>query len=98
KKNMVEDSTLDDLLSLLKRVYGTQIKEAPPYLGKGEKELQTTYPNTLNTLQKVAGKTIVKDGNIRFGILQDKVVDITLQDISLSVAKLHELLGKESMS
>ncbi|MGF2620879.1 teichoic acids export ABC transporter ATP-binding subunit TagH [Bacillus cereus] len=98
KQNMVEDSKLDDLLSLLKRVYGTQIKEVPSYLGKGEKELQTTYPNTLNTLQKVAGKTIVKDGNIRFGILQDKVVDITLQDISLSVAKLHELLGKESMS
>ncbi|EJR48939.1 teichoic acids export ATP-binding protein TagH [Bacillus cereus VD107] len=98
KQNMVEDSKLDDLLSLLKRVYGTQIKDAPSYLGKTEKELQTTYPNVLNPLQTVAGKTIVKDGNIQFGISQDKVVDITLQDISLSVAKLHEVLGKESMS
>ncbi|PFE71910.1 teichoic acid export protein ATP-binding subunit [Bacillus cereus] len=98
KQNMVEDSKLDDLLSLLKRVYGTQIKDAPSYLGKTEKELQTTYPNVLNPLQTVAGKTIVKDGNIQFGISQDKVVDITLQNISLSVAKLHEVLGKESMS
>ncbi|UNP76380.1 teichoic acids export ABC transporter ATP-binding subunit TagH [Bacillus nitratireducens] len=98
KQNMVEDSKLDDLLSLLKRVYGTQIKDAPSYLGKTEKELQTTYPNVLNPLQTVAGKTIVKDGNIQFGISQDKVVDITLQDISLSVAKLQEVLGKESMS
>ncbi|PFJ00776.1 teichoic acid export protein ATP-binding subunit [Bacillus cereus] len=98
KQNMVEDSKLDDLLSLLKRVYGTQIKDAPSYLGKTEKELQTTYPNVLNPLKTVAGKTIVKDGNIQFGISQDKVVDITLQDISLSVAKLHEVLGKESMS
>ncbi|EJQ16982.1 teichoic acid export protein ATP-binding subunit [Bacillus cereus] len=98
KQNMVEDSKLDDLLSLLKRVYGTQIKDAPSYLGKTEKELQTTYPDVLNPLQTVAGKTIVKDGNIQFGISQDKVVDITLQNISLSVAKLHEVLGKESMS
>ncbi|PFL18614.1 teichoic acid export protein ATP-binding subunit [Bacillus cereus] len=98
KQNMVEDSKLDDLLSLLKRVYGTQIKDVSSYLGKTEKELQTTYPNTLNPLQTVAGKTIVKDGNIQFGISQDKVVDITLQDISLSVAKLHELLGKANMS
>lgn len=98
KQNMVEDSKLDDLLLLLKRVYGAPIKEAPSYLGKTEKELEAIYPNTLNPLQNVAGKTIVKDGNIQFGISQNQVVDITLQDISLSVAKLHELLGKESIS
>ncbi|MDH2887885.1 teichoic acids export ABC transporter ATP-binding subunit TagH [Bacillus cytotoxicus] len=94
----VQDSKLDDLLSLLKRVYGAQFQNAPSYLGKTENELQTTYPNALNPLKTVAGKRIIKDGNIQFGILKENVVDVTFQNISLSVKKLHELLGKESMS
>ncbi|HEK9101206.1 teichoic acids export ABC transporter ATP-binding subunit TagH [Bacillus pfraonensis] len=98
QNSTIEDSKLDDLLSLLKRVYGAQFQNAPSYLGKTENELQTTYPNALNPLQKVAGKKVVKDGNIQFGISQENVVDVTFQDISMSVAKLHELLGKESIS
>ncbi|PFA18412.1 teichoic acid export protein ATP-binding subunit [Bacillus cereus] len=97
KNSTIEDSKLDDLLSLLKRVYGAQLENAPSYLGKTENELQTTYPNALNPLQTVAGKKVVKDGNIQFGISQDHVIEVTFQDISMSIAKLNELLGKESI-
>lgn len=97
KNSTIEDAKLDDLLSLLKRVYGAQLENAPSYLGKTENELQTTYPNALNPLQTVAGKKVVKDGNIQFGISQDHVIEVTFQDISMSIAKLNELLGKESI-
>ncbi|WP_242275970.1 teichoic acids export ABC transporter ATP-binding subunit TagH [Bacillus cereus group sp. BfR-BA-01445] len=96
--NIIEDAKLADVTALLKRVYGGTMASAPTYFGKTLNELETTYPQTLNPLPSMMGKTIVKDGNIQFGISQDKVVEVVFQDISMSIAKLHELLGKESLS
>ncbi|EJS78501.1 teichoic acids export ABC transporter ATP-binding subunit TagH [Bacillus cereus] len=96
--SVIEDNKLTDLTALLKRVYGENVASAPTYLGKTVNELKTTYPQPLSPLPSVTGKTIVKDGNIQFGILQDKVVEVAFQDISMSIAKLQELLGKESLS
>ncbi|WP_440602888.1 teichoic acids export ABC transporter ATP-binding subunit TagH [Bacillus sp. GB_SG_008] len=96
--SVLEDTKLDDVTSLLSSVYGTEFVSAPTYIGKTLNELKATYPNALTSPQNVAGKTIVKDGNIQFGVLQDKVVEVVFQDISMSTAKLHELLGKESIS
>ncbi|QWH14645.1 teichoic acids export ABC transporter ATP-binding subunit TagH [Bacillus mycoides] len=96
--SIIEDTKLTDVTALLKRVYGENVASAPTYFGKTLNELKTTYPQPLNSLPSMAGKTIVKDGNIQFGILQDKVVEVVFQDISMSIAKLHELLGKESLS
>ncbi len=98
QKSTVEDSKLDNLLSLLARVYGAPIKNIPSYLGKTENELQTTYPNELTPFSTAVGKKMIKDGNIQFGISKGYVIDVTIQDISLSIAKLQEVLGKESMS
>ncbi|QWG47491.1 teichoic acids export ABC transporter ATP-binding subunit TagH [Bacillus mycoides] len=94
--DVIEDAKLTDMTSLLKRVYGGDFVDAPTYFGKTLNELNATYPKELKPLPNVAGKTIVKGGNIQFCILQDKVVEIVLQDISMSFVKLHELLGKES--
>ncbi|OON50316.1 teichoic acids export ABC transporter ATP-binding subunit TagH [Bacillus anthracis] len=96
--NIIEDAKLADVTALLKRVYGGNMVSAPTYFGKTLNELETTYPQPLNPLPSMTGKTIVKDGNIQFGISQDKVVEVVFQDISMSIAKLHELLGKESLS
>ncbi|USK96871.1 teichoic acids export ABC transporter ATP-binding subunit TagH [Bacillus tropicus] len=96
--SIIEDAKLADVTALLKRVYGGTMASAPTYFGKTLNELETTYPQTLNPLPSMMGKTIVKDGNIQFGISQDKVVEVVFQDISMSIAKLHELLGKESLS
>ncbi|HFK1456920.1 TPA: teichoic acids export ABC transporter ATP-binding subunit TagH [Bacillus cereus] len=96
--NIIEDARLADVTALLKRVYGGNMVSAPTYFGKTLNELETTYPQPLNPLPSMTGKTIVKDGNIQFGISQDKVVEVIFQDISMSIAKLHELLGKESLS
>ncbi|MDM5157384.1 teichoic acids export ABC transporter ATP-binding subunit TagH [Bacillus sp. DX1.1] len=96
--SVMEDTKLDDVTSLLSRAYGAQVMNAPTYFGKTLNELKTTYPNTLIPSQNVAGRTVVKDGNIQFGISQDKVVEVVFQDISLSITKLQELLGKESIS
>ncbi|TNO95821.1 teichoic acids export ABC transporter ATP-binding subunit TagH [Bacillus sp. CD3-1a] len=96
--NIIEDAKLADVTALLKRVYGGNMVSAPTYFGKTLNELETTYPQPLNPLPSMTGKTIVIDGNIQFGISQDKVVEVVFQDISMSIAKLHELLGKESLS
>ncbi|MGG0237405.1 teichoic acids export ABC transporter ATP-binding subunit TagH [Bacillus rhizoplanae] len=96
--SVLEDTKLDDVTSLLSSVYGAKVVSAPTYIGKTLNELKTTYPNALTSPQNVAGKTVVKDGNIQFGVLQDKVVEVVFQDISMSTAKLHQLLGKESIS
>ncbi|OFD88253.1 Teichoic acids export ATP-binding protein TagH [Bacillus mycoides] len=95
---IIEDTKLTDLTNLLKRVYGANITIASGYLGKAIDELKVEYPKSLITLPDQAGKKIVKDGNIQFVILQDKVVEVVFQDISMSFAKLHEVLGTEMMN
>ncbi|HDR7318755.1 teichoic acid export protein ATP-binding subunit [Bacillus toyonensis] len=95
---IVEDTKLVDLTKLLKRVYGANIVNAPGYLGKTIEELKSEYPTSLISLPEQAGKKIVKDGNIQFAILQDKVIEVVFQDISMSFAKLHEVLGTEMMN
>ncbi|EMY8533937.1 teichoic acids export ABC transporter ATP-binding subunit TagH [Bacillus paranthracis] len=95
---IAEDTKLTDLTNLLKRVYGANIVIASGYLGKAIDELKAEYPASLITMPDQAGKKIVKDGNIQFVISQDKVVEVVFQDISMSFAKLHELLGTEMMN
>ncbi|EJR28061.1 MULTISPECIES: teichoic acids export ABC transporter ATP-binding subunit TagH [Bacillus cereus group] len=95
---IVEDTKLADLTYLLKRVYGANTVSAPGYLGKTMDELKSEYPTSSTSLPDQAGKKIVKDGNIQFVILQDKVVEVVFQDISMSFAKLHEVLGTEMMN
>ncbi|MED0978341.1 teichoic acids export ABC transporter ATP-binding subunit TagH [Bacillus paramycoides] len=94
---IAEDTKLIDLTNLLKRVYGANIVIASGYLGKAMDELKAEYPTSLITVPDQAGKKIIKDGNIQFVISQDKVVEVVFQDISMSFAKLHEILGTEMM-
>ncbi|PFM63866.1 teichoic acid export protein ATP-binding subunit [Bacillus cereus] len=95
---IAEDTKLIDLTNLLKRVYGANIVIASGYLGKAMDELKAEYPTSLITVPDQAGKKIIKDGNIQFVISQDKVVEVVFQDISMSFAKLHEILGTEMMN
>ncbi|MDF9558877.1 teichoic acids export ABC transporter ATP-binding subunit TagH [Bacillus tropicus] len=95
---IAEDIKLTNLTDLLKRVYGANVAVAPGYLGKATNELNVEYPSPLITLPNQVGKKIVKDGNIQFVISQDKVVEVVFQDISMSFAKLHEVLGIEMMN
>ncbi|OOL13463.1 teichoic acid export protein ATP-binding subunit [Bacillus cereus] len=95
---IAEDIKLTNLTDLLKRVYGANVAVAPGYLGKATNELKVEYPSPLITLPNQVGKKIVKDGNIQFVISQDKVVEVVFQDISMSFAKLHEVLGIEMMN
>ncbi|EEM57094.1 Teichoic acids export ATP-binding protein tagH [Bacillus thuringiensis serovar monterrey BGSC 4AJ1] len=95
---IAEDIKLTNLTDLLKRVYGANVAIAPGYLGKAIDELKVEYPSPLITLPNQVGKKIIKDGNIQFVISQDKVVEVVLQDISMSFAKLHEVLGTEMMN
>ncbi|MED0946758.1 teichoic acids export ABC transporter ATP-binding subunit TagH [Bacillus mobilis] len=95
---IAEDIKLTNLTDLLKRVYGANIVIAPGYLGKAIDELKVEYPSPLITLPNQVGKKIIKDGNIQFVISQDKIVEVVLQDISMSFAKLHEVLGTETMN
>ncbi|PFI26558.1 teichoic acids export ABC transporter ATP-binding subunit TagH [Bacillus cereus] len=95
---IAEDTKLVDLTNVLKRVYGANIVNASGYLGKTIEELKSEYPTSLISLPDQAGKKIVKDGNIQFAIVQDKVVEVVFQDISMSFAKLHEVLGTEMMN
>ncbi|WP_088265952.1 teichoic acids export ABC transporter ATP-binding subunit TagH [Bacillus mycoides] len=95
---IAEDTKLIDLTNLLKRVYGANIVIASGYLGKTMDELKAEYPTSLITVPDQAGKKIIKDGNIQFVISQDKVVEVVFQDISMSFAKLHEVLGTEMMN
>ncbi|MED0969755.1 teichoic acids export ABC transporter ATP-binding subunit TagH [Bacillus paramycoides] len=95
---IAEDTKLIDLTNLLKRVYGANIVIASGYLGKAMDELKAEYPTSLITVPDQAGKKIIKDGNIQFVISQDRVVEVVFQDISMSFAKLHEILGTEMMN
>lgn len=95
---IAEDIKLTNLTDLLKRVYGANVAIAPGYLEKAIDELKVQYPSPLITLPNQVGKKIIKDGNIQFVISQDKVVEVVLQDISMSFAKLHEVLGTEMMN
>ncbi|KMP27455.1 teichoic acids export ABC transporter ATP-binding subunit TagH [Bacillus wiedmannii] len=95
---IAEDIKLTNLTDLLKRVYGANVAIAPGYLGKAIDELKVEYPSPLITLPNQVGKKIIKDGNIQFIISQDKVVEVVFQDISMSFAKLHEVLGTEMMN
>ncbi|KEK25448.1 teichoic acids export ABC transporter ATP-binding subunit TagH [Bacillus gaemokensis] len=97
-KSTMDDTKLDDVISLLNRVYGLALKQAPTYFGKTLDELKAVYPRNLIPLQTVVGKTSYKDGNVKFVISETKVIEIVFQDISMSIAKLHELLGKESIN
>ncbi|WP_144507500.1 teichoic acids export ABC transporter ATP-binding subunit TagH [Bacillus thuringiensis] len=95
---IAEDIKLTNLTDLLKRVYGANVATASGYLGKAIDELKIEYPSPLITLPNQVGKKVVKDGNIQFIISQDKVVEVVFQDISMSFAKLHEVLGTEMMN
>ncbi|MDF2019131.1 MULTISPECIES: teichoic acids export ABC transporter ATP-binding subunit TagH [Bacillus] len=95
---IAEDIKLTNLTDLLKRVYGANVATASGYLGKAIDELKVEYPSPLITLPNQVGKKVVKDGNIQFIISQDKVVEVVFQDISMSFAKLHEVLGTEMMN
>ncbi|MFJ8242122.1 teichoic acids export ABC transporter ATP-binding subunit TagH [Bacillus tropicus] len=95
---IAEDIKLTNLTDLLKRVYGANVAVAPGYLGKATNELKIEYPSPLITLPNQVGKKVVKDGNIQFVISQDKVVEVVFQDISMSFAKLHEVLGIEMLN
>ncbi|KWU67286.1 teichoic acid export protein ATP-binding subunit [Bacillus mycoides] len=91
----MDDTKLDEVTSLLNRVYGMALKTVPTYFGKTVDELKAVYPRTLISSSTTLGKTSYKDGNVKFVIAQDKVVEVVFEDISMSFAKLHELLGKE---
>ncbi|MCI0766664.1 teichoic acids export ABC transporter ATP-binding subunit TagH [Bacillus sp. TL12] len=94
----IVDEKLDDVTALLKRVYGLEFVKAPTYFGKTLNELKAEYPRSLTSSQSIGEKTTYKDGNIKFVISQDKVIEVVFEDISMSIAKLHELLGKENIS
>lgn len=94
-KNAMEDTKLDEVTSLLNRVYGLDLETVPTYFGKTVDELQAVYPRMLTSSSNEMGKTSYKDRNVKFIIVQDKVVEVVFQDISMSFAKLHGLLGKD---
>lgn len=95
---IIEDAKLDNVITLLNRAYGLSIKSIDTYVGKSLSELEAVYPNNLTPSQTIVGKTEYKDGKVKFVISGSKVVEMGFQDISMSISKLQEILGKESIN
>lgn len=97
-EKMIEDTKLDNIITLLNRVYGLSVKSVNTYVGKSLSELEAVYPNNLTSSKTIVGKTEYRDGKVKFVISGSKVVEMSFQDISMSISKLQEILGKESIN
>ncbi|PGD63406.1 teichoic acids export ABC transporter ATP-binding subunit TagH [Bacillus wiedmannii] len=95
---MIEDAKLDNIITLINRVYGLPVKSVNTYVGKSLSELEALYPNNLISSKTIVGKTEYRDGKVKFVISGSKVVEMSFQDISMSISKLQEILGKESIN